>query len=314
MQSSGFFLVDKPEGPTSNRVLQNIKKNFSGVSAQQRPKFGHAGTLDSFASGLLVVLVGNLTRLTPWFMHQTKEYEAIFCFGQETDTLDPIGRVIATGKLPTLNALESVLPQFRGTISQTPPLYSSVHVGGRRSYELAKSGESPELSERQISIERLELRSFEDKRATFSIYCSSGTYVRSLARDIAQACGSRAFVQSLRRTRIGPFDVGAAYLPDDCVDKKLQPFTAEVASSIGLGAGILQKDFFVSFQHGAALPPRAVRQCNDENAPASVVALFAENGEFFGLVEKKEEKWTARIVTVAQTQDKYREFQPRELL
>lgn len=314
MQSSGFFLVDKPEGPTSNRVLQNIKKNFSGFSAQRGLKFGHAGTLDSFASGLLVVLVGNLTRLTPWFMHQTKEYEAIFCFGQETDTLDPLGRVIATGEIPTLSALESVLPRFRGTISQTPPLYSSVHVGGRRSYELAKNGESPELSERQVSIDRLELRDFKENKAVFSIRCSTGTYVRSLARDIALACDSRAFVQSLRRTRIGAFDVGAAYLPDDCVDTRLRPFTAEVARSIGLGVGILRKEFFVSFQHGAALPLRAISLCDDGSALASVVALFAENGEFFGLVEKREEKWIAKIVTVAQTQDEHHEFQPGELL
>jgi len=293
MQDAGFFLVDKPGGPTSNGVLQNIKRCFLGRPCFRGLKFGHAGTLDSFASGLLVVLVGRLTRLTPWFMHQSKEYEAVFRFGEETDTLDPLGKVIAVANAPTLSALEEVLPQFRGKISQTPPSYSAVHVGGKRSYEIAKSGELPELSPRSVEVERLELCAFEKAEANFTIRCSSGTYIRSLARDIAHACGTRVFVQSLRRTRIGKFDVSAACSPEDCSSGGLREFTSDVAHDIGLGSGILQREFFTRFRHGSALPLSAVWL---QYAGASPVALFTEEGTFVGLVEKADGDWTAKMV------------------
>ncbi len=299
MQGAGFFLVDKPAGPTSNRVLQDIRRSFSGRPSCRGLKFGHAGTLDSFASGLLIVLAGKVTRLTPWFMGQEKEYEAVFRFGEETDTLDPLGRVIATASVPTLGALEDVLPQFRGTLSQTPPSYSAVHVGGRRSYEIAKSGESPELSPRSVSIGALHLRRFEGGEAGFSISCSSGTYIRSLARDIARACGSRAFVQSLRRTRIGTFEVTAACPPGDCAAVGFREFTSDVARDIGLGAGMLRREFFVHFQHGSALPLDAVELQHDG---APVAALFAEDGAFIGLVEKHREGWGARMVAAEELQ------------
>jgi tRNA pseudouridine55 synthase len=119
-------------------------------------------------------------------MHQAKEYEAVFRFGEETDTLDPLGKVIAAARTPTLSELENVLPEFRGSIFQIPPSYSAVHVDGRRSYKIAKSGEIPQLSPRPVFIDKLELRTFEGNEASFTIRCSSGTYVRSLARDIAR--------------------------------------------------------------------------------------------------------------------------------
>jgi tRNA pseudouridine55 synthase len=295
MQCGGFFLVDKPAGPTSNRVLQDIRRGFLSEPASRGLKFGHAGTLDSFASGLLLVLVGTITRLTPWFMHQKKEYEAIFRFGEETDTLDPLGKVIASAKRPTLTELEVVLPQFRGTVFQIPPSYSAVHVDGKRSYKIAQTGEVPELSPRPVSIERLELLRFEGGEAVFSIQCSSGTYVRALARDIGRACGSRAFVQALRRTRIGEFALNAAYAPVDCTAGKIHAFTVDIARDIGLGAGILRGEFLVRFQHGSALPQEAV---NLRYGGASVVALFTEGNEFIGLVERRGEDWSARMVAL----------------
>lgn len=299
MQRGGFFLVGKPAGPTSNRVLQDIRRSFLNEPGFRGLKFGHAGTLDSFASGLLVVLVGRMTRLTPWFMHQAKEYEAVFRFGEETDTLDPLGKVIAAARTPTLSELENVLPEFRGSIFQIPPSYSAVHVDGRRSYKIAKSGEIPQLSPRPVSIDKLELRTFEGNEASFTIRCSSGTYVRSLARDIARACGSRAFVQALRRTRIGQFDVAAACSPLGCTVARLCEFTPDIARDIGLGTGILHKEFFIQFQHGSLLPTEAVTL---RHRGTSVVALFTEGGAFIGLVEKREEKWGARMVAAEELQ------------
>lgn len=299
MQDDGFFLVDKPAGPTSNRVLQDIKRSLAGGASSSKCKFGHTGTLDSFASGLLIVLVGGLTRLTPWFMGQTKEYEAVFKFGEETDTLDPLGRVVSTAPVPPLSLLEEVLPQFRGSIFQTPPSYSAVHVGGRRSYEIAKNGEVPDLAPRSISIEVLELRSFEGAQASFTVRCSSGTYIRSLARDIGRACGSRAFVQSLRRTRIGKFDVAAARSLSDCTAATLHAFTPNTARDIGLGAGFLSRPFCVRFQHGCALPQHAVELLY---GGAPVTALFTEDGAFIGLVEKRGEGWCPTVVALKELQ------------
>lgn len=299
MLDDGFFLVDKPVGPTSNRVLQDIKRRLIGPSFTRGHKFGHTGTLDSFASGLLVVLVGRLTRLTPWFMGQAKEYEAVVRFGEETDTLDPLGRVIATAAVPPLSQLEDVLPRFRGRILQTPPSYSAVHVGGKRSYEIAQSGETPDLAPRSVSIEMLELLSFEGVEARFSVRCSSGTYIRSLARDIGLACGSRAFVQSLRRTRIGTFDVAAACSPQDCAATTLYAFTPDKAHDIGLGAGLLSREFSVQFQHGCVLPLNAIELLYDG---ASVAALFTEGDGFIGLVEKHGDNWCPTVVALKELQ------------
>ncbi|HBK58491.1 MAG TPA: tRNA pseudouridine(55) synthase TruB [Spirochaetaceae bacterium] len=299
MLDDGFFLVDKPVGPTSNRVLQDIKRRLIGPSFTRGHKFGHTGTLDSFASGLLIVLVGKLTRLTPWFMGQAKEYEAVVRFGEETDTLDPLGRVIATAAVPSLSLLQDVLPQFRGRLLQTPPSYSAVHVGGKRSYEIAKSGEIPDLAPRSVSIEMLELLSFEGVEARFSVRCSSGTYIRSLARDIGLACSSRAFVQSLRRTRIGTFDVSAACSPQDCAATTLYAFTPDKAHDIGLGAGLLSREFSVRFQHGCVLPLNAIELLYDG---ASVAALFAEGDGFIGLVEKHGDNWCPIVVALKELQ------------
>jgi len=299
MLNNGFFLVDKPVGPTSNRVLQDIKRRLIGSSFARGQKFGHSGTLDSFASGLLIVLVGGLTRLTPWFMGQAKEYEAVVRFGEETDTLDPLGRVIATAAVPPLNLLETVLPRFRGRILQTPPSYSAVHLGGKRSYEIAKSGEIPDLAPRSVSIEILELLSFEGVEARLTVRCSSGTYIRSLARDIGLACGSRAFVQSLRRTRIGTFDVAAACSPQDCTASTLHVFTPDKAHDIGLGAGLLSREFSVRFQHGCALPLNAVELLHNG---ASVTALFTKDGGFIGLAEKRGDGWRPTMVALKELQ------------
>ncbi len=295
MQDDGFFLVDKPAGPTSNRVLQDIKRSLAGQASSPKCKFGHTGTLDSFASGLLIVLVGGLTRLTPWFMGQEKEYEAVFKFGEETDTLDPLGRVVATAPVPPLSLLEEVLPQFRGSIFQIPPSYSALHVGGRRAYEITKDGEVPDLAPRPVSIDMLALHNFEGAEASFTVRCSSGTYIRSLARDIGRACGSRAFVQSLRRTHIGKFDVAAARSVTDCTAATLHEFTPDIARDIGLGAGVLSRAFSVRFQHGCSLPQHAVELLY---GGAPITALFTGDGVFIGLVERRREGWCPTMVTV----------------
>jgi len=285
---NAFFLVDKPSGPTSNRVLQDIRRGITGATRSKELKFGHAGTLDSFASGLLIVLTGRLTRLTPWFMGQIKGYRATVRFGTETDTLDPLGRVVAQADPPRAADLARVLDDFRGDIRQVPPAYSAVHADGMRSYELAMRGQAPELSSRPVRVETLELESYEESRAVFSIRCSSGTYIRSLARDIAHACGSCAHLADLRRTSIGPFSAADAIPPEACARETAREFSAEVARSLGLGSATLFQKYYVAFTHGSELPDGSLLNLEAGRASTESLptAVFAEQGEFLGLVTK----------------------------
>lgn len=303
-QPTGFFLVDKPIGPTSNNVLQDIKRRISHAVEQKDLKFGHAGTLDSFASGLLIVLVGKLTRLMPWFMGQMKEYVGIFRFGIETDTLDPEGAIIAEAPLPPLDMLEKSLAQFRGIISQIPPEYSAVHVSGKRAYAIAMQGKKPALRARKVNIEKLELMHYEQGRASVSIRCSSGTYIRALARDIALACGSRAHLESLRRISIGPFSIAEACAPDKCSISFLSMFDSEIALSLGLNAGTLSQDFLERFMHGSSVPKSALRTFRENSLFSTSgnnslsIALFSEQGSFIGLATADNQGLNPTLVAI----------------
>ena len=208
MLTEGIVLIDKPAGQTSFQSLGALKQ------ALGTRRVGHAGTLDRFAEGLLVVLAGRMTRLCPLATSLDKEYVAAFRFGQETDTLDPEGSVIGQGPVPSRRDIEQALEGFRGIIQQVPPAYSAIHVSGRRASEAARNGEEVELKPRTVTVYRLELMSFEPPEATFRISCSKGTYVRSLARDLGRSLGSRAHVRALRRTRIGGFRVEEAHRPE----------------------------------------------------------------------------------------------------
>jgi len=206
--TEGIILLDKPAGQTSFQSLGAIKH------ALGTPRVGHAGTLDKFAEGLLVVLAGRMTRLCPFATSLDKEYVAVFRFGQETDTLDPEGRVTGEGPVPSLQDVEHALQQFRGTFLQRPPQYSAIHVQGRRAWEAARGGDQVDLKPRSVTVYRLELVEFAAPEATVRVSCSKGTYVRSLARDLAVAVGSRGHVRALRRTRIGGFRVEDAHRPE----------------------------------------------------------------------------------------------------
>ncbi|GHU20019.1 hypothetical protein FACS1894163_13050 [Spirochaetia bacterium] len=202
-EKSGILLLNKKSGLTSFDSLNSVKK------ALGTGKVGHTGTLDKFASGLLVVLAGRAVKLTPWFSLCAKEYEGTIRFGIETDTLDPEGAVVGEGPVPDREALEKALPLFRGDILQAPPLYSAIHIDGKRASERARSGESLEMKKRPVTIHALELLSWEPPLARIRVRCSSGTYIRSLARDIAIAAGSRAHLVALKRTQVAGFRLTA---------------------------------------------------------------------------------------------------------
>jgi tRNA pseudouridine55 synthase len=206
--TEGIILLDKPPGQTSFQSLGSLKR------ALGTGRVGHAGTLDKFAEGLLVVMAGRMTRLCPFATSLDKEYIAVFQFGRGTDTLDPEGTITGEGPVPAREEIENALTAFRGAISQVPPEYSAIHVEGRRASEAARSGLKVSLKPRQVVVHRLELQDYRPPEASFRIACSKGTYVRSLARDVAAALGTCAHVRQLRRTRIGGFVVEDAHTPD----------------------------------------------------------------------------------------------------
>ncbi|AEE17386.1 tRNA pseudouridine(55) synthase TruB [Treponema brennaborense] len=217
---SGVLLYAKRPGPTSFASLGAVKK------ALGTGKVGHTGTLDSFAEGLLVVLAGKMTRLVSHITAFDKTYQAVIRFGTETDTLDPGGTVVESAPIPSLSELERVLPRFTGTISQVPPAYSAVHVDGKRASDVIRCGGSVTLSARSVAIRSLRLLDFAGGCALIEVSCSKGTYVRSLARDIAREAGSRAHLAALRRTAVGPFRLEDAVFSDT-----LAPFTVATESA-----------------------------------------------------------------------------------
>ena len=191
--------MNKPSGITSFDALREIKKTFG------TGKVGHTGTLDKFACGLLIVLTGRALKLSKWFTHLDKKYTGKIHFGMETDTLDPEGEIIAKADLPSREIVEKVFPLFTGEIMQAPPSFSAVHINGKRASDLARSGKAPEMKKRKVTIYKLELLSWQPPYAEIFVHCSSGTYIRSLARDIAITAGSRGYLCELTRTQVGGF-------------------------------------------------------------------------------------------------------------
>ena len=203
----GLLLVDKPAGVSSHDVVNAARRRFG------ERRIGHAGTLDPFATGLLVLLLGRATRLAQYVNDEPKEYVGEVLFGAETETEDLLGAVTRTAPLPTADELKAIATLFTGRISQVPPAYSAKRIEGKRAYELARSGAEVELKAVEVQIHSLSFESFTEAGGRVSscrirVACGGGTYIRSLARDIARAVGSAAHLTSLRRERAGVFSLG----------------------------------------------------------------------------------------------------------
>ncbi|MGA2508286.1 MAG: tRNA pseudouridine(55) synthase TruB [Chitinispirillaceae bacterium] len=218
----GFLCIDKPEGMSSFAVVAAVRRRFSGVKA------GHAGTLDPAASGLLVLALGNATRLLPFVPLEPKQYRFGIRFGAQTDTLDADGTIVKIGgSIPSAAAFEAALTGFCGESMQAPPEYSAVKVGGVRAYRLARQGRRVELAPRRIEIFSLHAFEYDEAagQALLEVSCSGGTYVRSLARDIAETLGTCGYASSLRRIAAGNFHVDRSLVFDalDRVKEALLP-------------------------------------------------------------------------------------------
>ena len=206
----GWIILDKPVGIGSTPCVGRVKRVLREMGFK-KPKVGHGGTLDPLASGVLPIALGEATKLAGRMLDATKSYEFTIQFGSETDTLDAEGEVIATSDhRPSEQDVLDALPGFTSTIEQMPPAYSALKVGGKRAYDLARAGEDVRLDSRTVTVHELALLECDDSSATLAATVSKGTYIRSLARDIALAVGSRGHVTMLRRTRAGPFDFSQA--------------------------------------------------------------------------------------------------------
>lgn len=205
----GWIILDKPVGLGSTQAVGAVKRNLreAGVFATWgKVKVGHGGTLDPLAEGVLPIALGEATKLCGRMLDARKEYAFTIRFGAETDTLDLEGQVIATSELlPSRVEVEAVLPRFTGPIEQVPPIYSALMVDGQRAYDRARAGEVVELKSRAVMVYSLTLQAADEMSATLVARVSKGTYVRSLARDIARALGTVGHVTMLRRLSAGPF-------------------------------------------------------------------------------------------------------------
>jgi tRNA pseudouridine55 synthase len=197
----GWVVLDKPVGMTSTHAVSVLKHLFTARRA------GHAGTLDPLASGCLPIALGEATKTVPFVVDGRKTYLFTIRWGEERDTDDAEGRVMATSQSrPEAAAIQALLPRFTGTIEQVPPRFSAVKINGERAYDLARDGETVELAPRPVTVHRLELLEMPDPdHAVLAAECGKGTYVRSLARDLGRMLGALGHVSALRRNRVGPF-------------------------------------------------------------------------------------------------------------
>ncbi len=313
----GIVLYAKKSGLTSFSSLWSVKKSLN------TEKVGHTGTLDSFADGLLVVLTGSLTHLVPHITRFTKTYKAVVCFGKETDTLDPTGKIIKEGFVPSKEQIESALPQFRGAILQVPPEFSALHVNGKRASDLVREGKEVRLEERQLFIYKNELVDYRDGYALMEITCSKGTYIRALARDIAKSIGTCAHLVALRRTQVGPFYLDDAACADELpeftienaisrksfheekpkakpselskIREKFIMFSPEVAFKCGFESDIIKKEAEKSYLNGRPLSmkmfsPVSHEHIENEIFSQSEIAVFYDDVFFAGMIQKNPDK------------------------
>jgi tRNA pseudouridine55 synthase len=253
-ERSGVLLHRKPAGVTSHDVVASVRRELP-----RGTKVGHAGTLDPFATGLLLVLVGRATRAHRFLMGLPKTYRAVARLGWVSDTGDRDGKLERTGRLPERLELPS------GELMQRPPAYSAVRVGGRRAYELARTGSAPDLAARAVQVYRAELLWHEGERAEFEIECSAGTYVRSLVAELGDA-----YCEELERTAIGPFSI------EDADPERLVPLSEALAF---LPERRLSEEEAAAVRHG-----RRVAAAADESGPVrltregEVLAVGEERG------------------------------------
>jgi tRNA pseudouridine55 synthase len=267
----GLLNIAKPPGPTSHDVVDLLRRRIGrGV------KVGHAGTLDPFAEGVLVICLGAATRLAGYVQAQPKRYVATITLGATSDTDDPTGQITAVenAAAPPADRVREALAGYLGAIEQVPPAHSAVHVEGRRAYKLARAGVAPRLAPRTVTVHDIDLRSYAYPALELAVVCSSGTYLRALARDVGAALGCGGYCRALVRTAVGPFVLDQAVAPDQVdLSRHLLPAVLAVGEMPRL---TLDAAACVQVAMGRAV----------ELAPGQVPGALAEGAELAALDEQ----------------------------
>jgi len=290
MNVFGFFIVDKPVGPTSHNIVTLVRRG-TGVR-----KVGHAGTLDPRASGVLILCLGPATRLSEYLSTSSKRYEAVVRFGTATQTYDAEGPVLRqTEAVPTLEEIQAVLPEFRGEIEQVPPPFSAIKVRGKKAYELARAGQDVQLEPRTVTIHLLRILKYQPPDLLLDVECTAGTYIRSLAHDLGARVSTGAYLASLRRTRAGPFSLeDAVPLPKLEVGFLTNKWTRYLISAVEA-----LPDFPMIKVEGENLELiRFGRRIPAEPGSGGMARAIGPDGELIAVLEIAEEgkKWHPRKV------------------
>lgn len=270
----GFLNVDKPSGIFSSAVVNKLKW-LTGMPC------GHMGTLDPLASGVLPVGVGNATRLFDYFLQKKKVYVAEFTFGVCSDTLDSTGELSFGGRIPTQGEIERVLPSLQGDVWQVPPKYSAKNVDGKRGYDLARQGIDFTLPPKQVRIDEVRLLGAGDRDGVFSfeIVCGGGTYIRSIARDMAEKLNTQAVMSALRRTQSGVFTLENALPFEKLLEDQVDPDWLE--SLVIPADEVLPFDRLTLTAKNKERIFDGVSVCTD--APDGTYKYYREDGSFYGL-------------------------------
>lgn len=274
----GLIRIDKPSGPTSHTVMRAAQR------ALDAGRSGHAGTLDPMATGLLVVLLGEGTKLSRWVMGCDKSYLARICLGRETDTLDAQGAVVAEAPVPPealrADVIEAAFQGLLGEQQQLPPVYSAIKRGGKTLMERARAGETPEVAPRAVRCDELSLQGVEGDELVVRVSCGSGYYVRSLARDLAARLGTLGHLSGLRRERVGRWRLEDASLPDAISLDQVVPLADCLPD---LERVILSPEDVEHVQHGRRVQ---LSMKGDE-----VMALDGQGNAVAMLVREADEQW-----------------------
>ena len=289
---NGLLVVDKPAGMTSHDVVGRVRR----MVAMKR--VGHGGTLDPFATGVLVVAVGRATRVLQFVQGSDKAYHALIALGVETDSADVDGAVVARDEpadWPSRDEVAAALGGFVGMIEQIPPAHSAIKVGGRKLYELARAGQLVNVPSRTVAIYGIELLRYDPPWLEIGVACGKGTYIRSLARDIGAALGTGAYCHGLRRTRNGPFCLGDAWSLDELAELDLRARWNEVATHpdaalASLPAALLSEEQTRAWYHGRLVALDLV-EVGDAH-----VRVYGTDGRFVGIGAPRGDQLTPALV------------------
>lgn len=273
--------MDKPAGITSHDVVARARR------ALGERRIGHHGTLDPFATGLLVLLVGRATRLAPFLPGEPKIYEAEVRFGVETSTDDLTGDTVREAPLPTPEAVREALAALTGTFEQLPPAVSAKQVDGERAHAAARAGRPLTLRPVTITVHEWTVHELTAQRLTATVRCGGGTYIRALARDLGRATGSAAHLTALRRIASGPFDVAGAVHADDLQRGATVPIRPPLDGLPELPREPLDDDAVKRIRHGGAAPATVAGE---------LAALVDRHGGLVALAERVADRWQPRVV------------------